>query len=131
MIDRREHHDHGDGHDRAPVGGVLLEEGLQAERQGEDVAGPEEHEGDQVVVPGHQEREDRGGEDAGQGVAEHDLGERPEHRAAVDPGRFLQGVWGWSRSRPPSSRSPPTWWSRRRRWSGRAGCRPARAWRTG
>ena len=55
------------------------------------VAGAQEHDGDQVVVPGHQEREDRRGQDAGQGVAQHDLHEAAEQRSAVDPGRLLEG----------------------------------------
>src|SRR5690606_41740276 len=33
--DGREHRDDRDGHDETPVGGVLLEERLQADRQGE------------------------------------------------------------------------------------------------
>ena len=54
---------------------------LQADREGEVRTGPQEHDGDQVVVPGQQEREDRRGQDAGQRVAQHDPDEAAEDGA--------------------------------------------------
>src|SRR5215218_5412099 len=69
--DRGQQHYHRDGHDGAPVGSVLLEEGLQSHRQGELLSGSKEDDRDQVVVPADQEAEDGRGQHTRKRVPEN------------------------------------------------------------
>src|SRR5919112_3670195 len=72
------------GHDVAPLRRELLDEAVQAQAERELAVRGEEDVGEEELVPGQQEREDRHGDDAGPGQRHDDVPQRLKPARAVD-----------------------------------------------
>ena len=84
---QRQGHEDGGRHHEAPVDVHALEEVHDADGQRHLGDRVDEDPRDQVVVPRHDEREDRGGDDAGPRQRQHDEAEDlPAARAVDEPG---------------------------------------------
>src|SRR5438552_1595239 len=89
--DERGNRDHdARGHDEAPVDHGHVEELVDADGQRLELVLADQHQREEEIVPGDDEREDRGGDDAGQRQGHHDVRQRLRAVGAVDQRGVLE-----------------------------------------
>src|SRR6266545_6462679 len=88
--DDRQRRQRGSRHERTPLGAPQARERGEPDHQGLLLGAVEEHVGDDELVPGLDEGEDRGGDEAGADEREEDPHERAEARRPVDHRRLLE-----------------------------------------